>query len=93
MDETPLFQGMDEQERIYAPDQLPPEDQDRVLADEGATHHMPGDDLPVVAPVSNLGNALGGARVAPGDDYEADSTPDPPRLDTPNDLGADQGES
>jgi hypothetical protein len=90
MDETPLFQGVDEQERLYAPQQLPPEEQDRVLADEGAPLHMPGDDLPVVAPASNLGQALGGARVAPDSEHEADGTPDPPRLDTPESLETDR---
>ena len=59
MDETPLFQGLDEQERIYAPQQLPAgsEEHLRVEADEGAAAALPGIEPPAAAPVANIGTA------------------------------------
>ncbi|GAC1650556.1 MAG: hypothetical protein NVS4B8_24880 [Herpetosiphon sp.] len=44
--ETPLFQNADEQERVYAPDQVPAE-RERVLADEQGSA---GDTPPVAVP-------------------------------------------
>jgi hypothetical protein len=69
MDDAPLFQNMDEQERIYAPEQLPAAEQDRVRADEGATH-MPPNEPPAAAPVANLGNAPSAAMAPPNIGYE-----------------------
>jgi hypothetical protein len=68
MDDAPLFQDLDEQERTYAPQQLPPEEQDRVRADEGMTY-MPPNEPTSAAPVANLGNAPSAA-MAPPDDVD-----------------------
>jgi hypothetical protein len=61
-EERPLFQGMDELERTYAPEQLPPDDSDvaRVRADEGGlgdSAFMVAEEPPAAAPVANLGTA------------------------------------
>ena len=68
-EERPLFQGMDEMERTYAPQELSPDDpeQARVRADEGAD--VSTDDIleepPSPAPVANIGTAPTAAAAAP----------------------------
>jgi hypothetical protein len=54
MTDKPLFEGQDALERIYAPDQLPAEEQGRVRADEGVTH-IPDQEPPPAAPVASVG--------------------------------------
>jgi hypothetical protein len=70
-DDKPLFQGMDELERTYAPEQLPPDDpeQARVRADEGAdaVARSNANEPPAAAPVANMGNAPS-AEAAPPDE-------------------------
>jgi hypothetical protein len=64
-DNAPLFQGMDEFERTYAPQQLPPDDpaQARVVADEGALDDTAGaghaglHEPPEPAPVAVIGTS------------------------------------
>jgi hypothetical protein len=69
MDEKPLFQGMDELERIYAPEELPPDDpeQARVRADDGpdAANKFLVDEPPDPAPVANIGTAPSAAAAPP----------------------------
>src|SRR6476661_1682222 len=69
MDEKPLFQGMDEMERIYAPEQLPPDDPEQVLVrdDDGpdAANRFLTEEPPDAAPVANLGNAPSAAAAPP----------------------------
>lgn len=67
MSDQPLFQNMDEEERIYAPEQLPPEEQARVRADEGRVR-VDQEEPPLVAPVGNLGNTGSAATLAPDDE-------------------------
>ncbi len=59
-EERPLFQGLDEYERTYAPQQLPPEDpaQARVRADEGMGAGSSGlVEPPDPAPVATTGTS------------------------------------
>jgi hypothetical protein len=60
-DERPLFEGMDELERTYAPEELPPDDPERVRVrlDEGeeAADRSKLDDVPAAALVANIGIA------------------------------------
>ena len=70
MTEKPLFEGQDELERIYAPEQLPPEEQARVRADEGVTH-IPDQEPPAAGPVASVGTESS-ASMAP---------PEPPHKD------------
>jgi hypothetical protein len=67
MSDQPLFQNMDEEERIYAPEQLPPEEQARVRADEGRVG-VDQEAPPLIAPVGNVGNTASAATPAPGDE-------------------------
>lgn len=67
--DEPLFQGMDELERTYAPQQLPPDDpeQARVRADEGSDS-IGGTTLkepPSAAPVANVGSSASGMAAPP----------------------------
>lgn len=56
-----MFEKMDEMERVYAPQQLPPDDptMGQVLADEGADAVLnPGlQDRPEPAPVASVGSS------------------------------------
>jgi hypothetical protein len=67
-DERPLFQGIDELERTYAPEELPPDDPDaaRVRAEEGeqraGSYSL---EPPEPAPVANLGTAPSAAAAPP----------------------------
>jgi hypothetical protein len=73
---------MDEEERIYAPEALPPDDPQaaRVRAEEGAGPAWT-DEPPAAAPVANMGNAPSAAMAPPnigrGNANEAPGTPDP----------------
>jgi hypothetical protein len=59
MSDKPLFQNLDEQERIYAPDQVP--ENERVIADEtsGIVRQSidEGDITPAPVPISTGGSA------------------------------------
>ena len=68
MSDQPLFQNMDEEERIYAPEQLPPEEQARVRADEGRVRVDP-EEPPTAAPVANMSNAPSAAMAPPSDEF------------------------
>ena len=55
MSEERLFQDADEQERLYAPEQLPESDQERRRAEaEDETSRTSVDEPPSAAPVANL---------------------------------------
>ena len=83
-DERPLFQGMDEQERTYAPQQLPASDPERQLveADEQGTE-IPGYELnepPSAAPVASAGNAPSASMAPPNTGHrERGGAPDDPK--------------
>ena len=66
MSDQPLFQNMDEEERIYAPEELPAGDPAaaRVRADEGALPARP-EEPPAAAPIANMGNAPSAAMAPP----------------------------
>ena len=68
-DEKPLFQGIDEIERTYSPQELPEDDPDqaRVRADEGGDTGDASrmEEPPAAAPVANLGNAPSAAAAPP----------------------------
>lgn len=74
MDERPLFEGMDDLERTYAPQELPPDDPERarVTADEGrdASAGYDLDEPPSAAPVANAGNAPSAAAAPPNIGHE-----------------------
>lgn len=59
MSDTPLFQNTDDQEHVYAPEQLPDGQRARVVADErsDANKSYLDNEAPAAAPVGNLGNA------------------------------------
>jgi hypothetical protein len=67
--ERPLFQGIDEFEREYAPEELPPDDpeQARVRADEGSgTFDATAfNEPPEPAPVANVGPSSGAPAAPP----------------------------
>lgn len=72
MDDKPLFQGMDELERVYAPQQLPPEEGENVRArlEEGGEGGPAFGEPPAPAPVANLGNAPSAAAAPPNIGHE-----------------------
>jgi hypothetical protein len=66
--ERPLFQGMDEYERTYAPEELPADDPERLKAESEAMGHIDeGSDIepPSAAPVGTLGTSPSGAMAPP----------------------------
>lgn len=69
MDEKPLFQGMDELERTYAPEELSPDDPERVRVqlEEGAdaSGGYTANESPDPAPVANIGTAPSAAAAPP----------------------------
>ena len=70
MDEKPLFEGMDELERTYAPQELPADDPERarVSADEGGNggvREYTLNEPPSPAPVANIGTAPSAAAAPP----------------------------
>ena len=70
MSDQPLFQNTDEQESVYAPQQVPGAEQERVRADDktGPADSPTFDSPPAAAPVANLGNAPSAAAAPPGID-------------------------
>lgn len=74
------FAEQDAQERIYAPEQLPVDQQERVRLDEGAAH-APAGEPPGPAPIANLGNAPSAAMAPPNsgpeDRGDAPGAPNP----------------
>lgn len=57
--ERPLFQGIDEFEREYAPEELPPEDPEgaRARAEGDAVHGHEVEEIPSPAPVATTGTS------------------------------------
>jgi len=74
MSDKPLFQGADEQEAIYAPQQVPAE-QARVKADGGGDVPDSANEPPAAAPVANMGNAPSAAAAPPDGQRNADDIP------------------
>jgi hypothetical protein len=72
MDDKPLFQGMDEFERTYAPQQLSPDDpeRERVLADEGGVDDPTLTEPASPAPVASMGNAPSAIAAPPNQGHE-----------------------
>ncbi len=72
MDDKPLFQGMDEFERTYAPQQLPPDDAEkaRVVAEEGGVDDPTLSEPPSPAPVASMGNAPSAVAAPPNQGHE-----------------------
>ena len=64
MDNKELFRELDEQERIYAPEQLPVEEQGRVRADEGRVYGDPNEP-PAAAPVASVGTTASSQAAPP----------------------------
>ena len=68
-DSRPLFQGIDEFERTYAPQELPEDDPERqrVNLDEGMSFTEPTDLEPTSpAPVASAGSSPSGGMATPG---------------------------
>lgn len=83
MSDEPLFQGMDAQEREYAPEQVPSE-QKRVIADEGAdrVQQTTPSEPPPPSVVANIGTAPSAAAAPPeGDFRERDDDNQKPGVD------------
>ena len=75
MSDRPLFQNTDEQEAVYAPQELPVGQQTRVRADEGAYgDNTAGTEPPAAAPVANVGTTQSGWAAPPGVEDERDDT-------------------
>jgi hypothetical protein len=90
MSDQPLFQNMDEEERIYAPEELPLDEQARVRADEGRVREDPNEP-PAAAPVANLGNAPSAAMAPPSDEFsQLGATPSDPDINPANQLDPDR---
>jgi hypothetical protein len=87
--EEPLFQGIDEYERTYAPEELPPDDPERKRAvkdeesDAGATDLEP----PSAAPVGTLGTSPSGAMAPVNEGREKRPAPIEVETDAPDLLG------
>lgn len=84
MSDKPLFEGMDEQERAFAPQQLPAEQRERVAADDGA---LPPDPAvpPAAAPVAGIASNASGAAAPAG--VRDDATRADDRRDQPDFFG------
>jgi hypothetical protein len=75
MDDKPLFQGMDEFERTYAPEQLPEDDpaRARVRADEGGdapTGAYEMEEPPSPAPVAGIASSPSAQAAPPNTGHE-----------------------
>lgn len=72
MSDHPLFQNTDDQERIYAPEQLPADQRDRVRADEKSdtARSYTDNEAPAAAPVANIGNSATGSAAPPNIGHE-----------------------
>ncbi len=79
MSDQPLFQNMDEEERIYAPEELPEGDPEETRAHLEEGHGTPfATEPPVAAPVANLGTvAMAPPNIGHGSRDEAPGAPDP----------------
>ncbi len=67
MSDKPLFQNMDEQEAVYAPQELPADQQARVRADDGAYgDNTAGTEPPAAAPVAHVSTTRSGQAASPG---------------------------
>lgn len=78
MSDRPLFQNSDEQERIYAPQQVP-EEQAQVVADEGADTVNNDADVPAAGPVASTGTSTSAIAATPniGDNASGGAPGDP----------------
>ena len=78
MSDAPLFQNADEQEAIYAPQQIPSERR-RVVADEGADVVDNSNEPPAAAPVAQVGVTPSGTAAPPniGDNASGGASGDP----------------
>jgi hypothetical protein len=74
MRDKPLFEGMDEQERDLAPQQLPEGQRRRVAADERAVGADETDplDVPKPIPLGNVDITPSGVTIVPDPDADAD---------------------
>ena len=74
MDDKPLFEGIDDYEQTYAPQQLPPDDEGQQRARlEGDTDSVDTSaqiEPPAAAPVANMGNAPSAAMAPPNIGHE-----------------------
>jgi hypothetical protein len=82
MSDEPLFSDADEQETLYAPNQLPAERQARVRADEGTNaDNTDRTEPPAAAPVASVGTTPTGQAAPPNigqrDSSGAPGDPDP----------------
>lgn len=87
-DNTPLFQNIDEQEAVYAPQQLPGGFQSDIVASDARTDDSPliSGLVPVAAAAGGSGGATGGTVGGGG---AAPIVPDAPvqrQLDDDNDM-------
>ena len=64
MSDGPLFQNADEQERIYAPQQVPGE-QGQVVADEGADVVARDDEPPTAGVIASAGSSPSSSAAVP----------------------------
>jgi len=73
MDNKEMFRDLDEQERMYAPEQLPVEEQERVHADEGRVY---GDlnEPPAAAPVASIGTTASSQAAPPNIGHQPRNT-------------------
>ena len=78
MGDRPLFQNTDDQERIYAPQQVPGE-QAQVAADEGGDAVNSDADVPAAGPVASTGTSTSAIAATPnlGDDASGGAPGDP----------------
>ena len=79
MSDQPLFQNIDEEERIYAPQELPEGDPAEARAHlEGGHPAALTPEPPAAAPVANLGTAaMAPPNIGHGSRNEAPGAPDP----------------
>ena len=95
--ERPLFQGMDEFEREYAPEELPPDDpeQARVRAEEGSGAGAGTffDEPPDAAPIANVGTSSQAEAAPPNIGHEAHGgAPGDPQSEARYPIGEDEQE-
>ena len=95
--ERPLFQGMDEFEREYAPEELPPDDPElaRVRADEGSStfDSTAFNEPPEPAPVANVGTSSQAEAAPPNIGHEEHrGAPGDPQSEARYPIGEDEGD-
>ena len=84
MSDKPLFEGMDEYERTYAPQELPPGDPDQVRVqvegDAGEVGPLSNAEPPAAAPVASPGSSPSSVaappNIGPDDGVGAPGDPD-----------------